>query len=97
MLEEPTTPACARCSTQNVAQTGQLLQARRAHDIFLRQLAAILTTRTDLAERTKDVLLPGRTHGQHAMPARFNPASRSSAFIDRSPHASAVATATISS
>src|SRR5437773_2800179 len=58
-------------TTQNVTQTGLLLQVRRAHEIFLRQLAAILTTLADLAERTKDVLLPGRTHGQHAVPATF--------------------------
>src|SRR2546422_7206241 len=58
-------------TTQNVTQTGLLLQARRAHDIFLRQLAAILTALADLAERTKGVLLPGRTHGQHAVPATF--------------------------
>src|SRR5512134_2799250 len=58
-------------TTQNVTQTGQLLQVRRAHDIFQRQLAAILTTLADLAERTKNVLLPGRTHGQHALPATF--------------------------
>ncbi len=58
-------------TTQNITQTGQLLQVRRAHDIFLRQLATILTTLADLAERTKDVLLPGRTHGQHAVPATF--------------------------
>jgi len=58
-------------TTQNITQTGQLLQVRRAHAIFLRQLTAILTTLADLAERTKDVLLPGRTHGQHAVPATF--------------------------
>ena len=58
-------------TTQNITQTGQLLQVRRAHDIFLRQLAAILTALADLAERTKDALLPGRTHGQHAVPATF--------------------------
>jgi len=58
-------------TTQNVTQTGQLLQVRRAHDIFLRQLATILTTLADLAERTKDAVLPGRTHGQHAVPATF--------------------------
>jgi len=58
-------------TTQNITQTGQLLQVRRAHDIFLRQLAAILTTLADLAEKTKDVLIPGRTHGQHAVPATF--------------------------
>jgi adenylosuccinate lyase len=58
-------------TTQNITQTGQLLQVRRAHEIFLRQLGAILTSLADLAERTKDALLPGRTHGQHAVPATF--------------------------
>ena len=46
-------------TTQNITQTGQLLQVRRAHEIFLRQLGAILTMLADLAERTKDDLLPG--------------------------------------
>ena len=58
-------------TTQNVTQTGQLLQVRRAHEIFLGQLAALLVILADLAERTKDMLLPGRTHGQHAVPATF--------------------------
>src|SRR3989454_3815348 len=58
-------------TTQNVTQTGQLLQVRRAHEIFLRQLATILITLADLALRTKGMLLPGRTHGQHAVPATF--------------------------
>jgi adenylosuccinate lyase len=58
-------------TTQNITQTGQLLQVRRAHVIFLGQLATILSTLADLAERTKDALLPGRTHGQHAVPATF--------------------------
>src|SRR5436309_7347173 len=58
-------------TTQNVTQTGQLLQVSRAHDIFLRQLATLLTMLADLAERTKDAVLPGRTHGQHAVPATF--------------------------
>jgi 3-carboxy-cis,cis-muconate cycloisomerase len=58
-------------TTQNITQTGQLLQVRRAHAIFLRQLATLLTTLAGLAERTKDMLLPGRTHGQHAVPATF--------------------------
>src|SRR5438105_2374863 len=30
-------------TTQNITQTGQLLQVRRAHEIFLGQLAAVLT------------------------------------------------------
>ena len=55
-------------TTENITQTGQLLLIRRAHHIFLQQLAAILTTLAALAERTKNALLPGRTHGQHAAP-----------------------------
>jgi 3-carboxy-cis,cis-muconate cycloisomerase len=58
-------------TTQNITQTGQLLLVRQAHYIFLKQLAAMLTTLAALAERTKDALLPGRTHGQHAVPATF--------------------------
>jgi 3-carboxy-cis,cis-muconate cycloisomerase len=58
-------------TTQNITQTGQLLQVRRAHEIFLGQLATVLTHLAELAERTKDALLPGRTHGQHAVPATF--------------------------
>src|SRR5262249_40216069 len=44
---------------------------RRAHAVFLSQLAALLEILGDLAERTRDMLLPGRTHGQHALPATF--------------------------
>ncbi len=58
-------------TTQNITQTGQLLLVRQAHQIFLQQLTGLLTTLADLAERTKEDLLPGRTHGQHAVPATF--------------------------
>lgn len=58
-------------TTQNITQTGQLLLVREAHVIFLGQLARILETLATRAEETKDMLLPGRTHGQHAVPATF--------------------------
>ncbi len=58
-------------TTQNITQTGQLLLLRQAHRIFLGQIGRILTAMADLAERTKDMALPGRTHGQHAVPATF--------------------------
>ena len=44
---------------------------RRAHGVFLRQLAELLIELADLAESTKDAALPGRTHGQHAVPATY--------------------------
>ena len=58
-------------TTQNITQTGQLLLVRRAHTIFLKQFGELLNLLADLAEETKDALLPGRTHGQHAVPATF--------------------------
>ena len=67
-------------TTQNITQTGLLLQVRRAHRIFLDLLAQILTALADLAERTKDMLIPGRTHGQHALPTTFG--SKVAVWID---------------
>ena len=48
-----------------------LLQLRRAHRTYLGQIAHILTLMADLAEETKEYALPGRTHGQHAVPSTF--------------------------
>ena len=58
-------------TTQNITQTGLLLQVRQAHRIFLRLLGEVLTAAAGLAERSAEMLLPGRTHGQHAVPATF--------------------------
>ncbi len=58
-------------TTQNIVQTGDLLQLRRAHGIFLGQLGELLGHLADLAERSAAMVLPGRTHGQHAVPATF--------------------------
>ena len=40
-------------TTQNITQTGKLLQLRKAHRIYLAQLAQVLMLLADLAERTK--------------------------------------------
>ena len=58
-------------TTQNITQTGNLLQARKAHDVVLAEIAGLIEALAGLAERTKDDALPGRTHGQHAVPATF--------------------------
>jgi len=60
--------ALGRDDPERHADRAALAGAPR-HDIFLRQLAAILLALADLADTTKDMLLPGRTHGQHAVPA----------------------------
>ena len=58
-------------TTQNITQTGDLLVLRQAHRIFLGQIREILAAMADLAERGADMPIPGRTHGQHAVPATF--------------------------
>ncbi len=58
-------------TTQNITQTGDLLVLRQAHGIFLRLIGEVLAAMADLAERGADMVLPGRTHGQHAVPATF--------------------------
>ncbi len=58
-------------TTQNITQTGDLLVLRQAHNIFLKQIGDVLTAMAELAERGADMALPGRTHGQHAVPATF--------------------------
>ncbi len=58
-------------TTQNITQTGDLLQLRKAHRIYLNQLSRIFMALAKLADKSKDMALPGRTHGQHAVPATY--------------------------
>jgi 3-carboxy-cis,cis-muconate cycloisomerase len=58
-------------TTQNITQTGTVLQLRKAHAILLAQISMLLDRLADLAEDAKDYALPGRTHGQHAVPTTF--------------------------
>jgi adenylosuccinate lyase len=58
-------------TTQNITQTGDLLVLRQAHRIFLNQIHEILAAMADLAERSADMPIAARTHGQHALPATF--------------------------
>jgi adenylosuccinate lyase len=58
-------------TTQNITQTGDLLVLRQAHAIILRQIGEVLAAMGKLAQRTADMPMAGRTHGQHAVPATF--------------------------
>ncbi|HUB14223.1 MAG TPA: adenylosuccinate lyase family protein [Acetobacteraceae bacterium] len=58
-------------TTQNITQTGDLLVLRQAHGVFLKLIGEALSAMADLAEQGADMPLPGRTHGQHAVPATF--------------------------
>src|SRR5262249_48386830 len=58
-------------TTQNITQTGDLIVLRQGHTIFRDQIGELLSAMADLAERTADMPMAGRTHGQHAVPATF--------------------------
>ena len=58
-------------TTQNIVQTGEVALLRRAHVIFLGQLADVLMAMADLADRCAGMVMAGRTFGQHAVPVTF--------------------------
>jgi 3-carboxy-cis,cis-muconate cycloisomerase len=58
-------------TTQNITQTGDLLLLRKAHQIFFHLIGETLTAMADLAERSAEMPMAARTHGQHAVPATF--------------------------
>lgn len=58
-------------TTQNILETGDNLLLRRAHRILLAQLRQLLGHLADIAETSAEMALPGRTHGQHAVPVTF--------------------------
>nr|MCU0510764.1 lyase family protein [Anaerolineae bacterium] len=58
-------------TTQDVTDTGLMLQAKAAHEIILADLRELAGALAALAERERDTLQAGRTHGQHATPITF--------------------------
>ncbi|PPU77128.1 MULTISPECIES: 3-carboxy-cis,cis-muconate cycloisomerase [Xanthomonas] len=58
-------------TSQDVIDTGTMLQLRAALDLLLPQLQRLCGTLAGLAERERDTGLPGRTLLQHAVPVTF--------------------------
>ena len=58
-------------TTQNIVQTGDLLVLRAVHRILRNQFADVLEALAALAETHAESAMPGRTHGQHAVPTTF--------------------------
>lgn len=58
-------------TSQNITQTGDVLVIREAHVVLLGVLADVLRAAGALAERGAEMVAPGRTHGQHAVPITF--------------------------
>jgi 3-carboxy-cis,cis-muconate cycloisomerase len=58
-------------TTQDIVDTGMVLRARRAAGPIDRDLAAAEAAAAGLAAAHASDLMPGRTHGQHAVPISF--------------------------
>ncbi len=58
-------------TTQDITDTGLVLQVKAAHAIIGRDLQALADSLQALARRERDTIMPGRTHGQHTPPITF--------------------------
>ncbi|MGN7285370.1 adenylosuccinate lyase [Shouchella rhizosphaerae] len=58
-------------TTQDIIDTGLALQVKEAHQLLLDQANALLNVCLKLSEEHKSTMMPGRTHGQHALPITF--------------------------
>lgn len=55
-------------TTQNIFDTACALQMRATHDILMEHLGTSITALCSLAMEHRHTVMPGRTHGQHALP-----------------------------
>jgi adenylosuccinate lyase len=58
-------------TTQDVLDTGTMVQLKQAHTILLRDLKAVGRELFRLSSAYKATPMPGRTHGVHALPITF--------------------------
>lgn len=58
-------------TTQDIMDSGTVLQLREALDLVAADLDALCTTLAGLAKRHRDTVMAGRTHLQHALPITF--------------------------
>ena len=58
-------------TTQDVLDTGTMLQIRDAHAIYLRDIKAVGNALAELCERHRDTPMAGRSHGVQALPITF--------------------------
>ncbi len=58
-------------TTQNIIQTGRILQVRKLHNLTKKQLGLALASLADLAEHGSEMIMAGRTQRRHALPITF--------------------------
>lgn len=55
-------------TTQDVLDTGLVLRLKRAHQLLLQEVDKVLQLLLERAAEERSTVMPGRTHGQHAVP-----------------------------
>ncbi|WP_054951351.1 class-II fumarase/aspartase family protein [Numidum massiliense] len=58
-------------TTQNIQQSSQLYMVKTVHEKYMQLLGEILSNLSKLAEENKNAVMPGRTHGRHAIPITY--------------------------
>ncbi|WP_300002725.1 adenylosuccinate lyase family protein [uncultured Cedecea sp.] len=58
-------------TTQNIQQSSQLYMIKTVHHKFMLLLSEIIENLSNLADKTKKMVMPGRTHGRHAIPITY--------------------------
>ncbi|GAW92810.1 adenylosuccinate lyase [Calderihabitans maritimus] len=58
-------------TTQDIMDTAVILQLKEAYELIEKQLTEVHRAASLLAQKYRDVPMPGRTHGQHALPITF--------------------------
>jgi len=58
-------------TTQDIMDTGNVLQLRAALTLIEQEMGRLITALTKLAQSHRDTVMAGRTHGQHALPITF--------------------------
>lgn len=58
-------------TTQNIQQSSQLYMMKKVHNKFMILLGEIIENLSNLAEKSKAMVMPGRTHGRHATPITY--------------------------
>jgi len=58
-------------TTQDIMDTALVLQLRDAITVAEQRVSSLIQALANLAQRHRDTIMPGRTHGQHALPITF--------------------------
>lgn len=58
-------------TTQDILDSGTMLQAARAHEVIDGQLAGLIRETLPLMKKHRDTLMVARSHGNHALPFTF--------------------------